>query len=408
MIALPSGWSVTAIGNLTSKVRKVDPVDTGRQRIRYVDIGLLDGPTTNLSGAALINAATAPTRCRQVVAPGDTLYSTVRPYLRKIGYVGEDLADEFASTGFCVLRPNDDIDSKYLFYFVQSRQFEDQIFLRQKGVSYPAVLDREVKAQLIPYPGLDEQRRIVELLEEHLSHIDAGDTQLRVAARRTEMVHRTALEPVWLRASVWSTISEWGVVKTGTTPRSGALGTPLAFVTPGDVGYGGEISSVARSVNVQEGKATRHAEPNSCFVVCIGATIGKTGYRRDRSLFNQQVNVVETSRLGAARVLAGLLATPSGQRSLLTEVASTTLPILNKSKFSRVRVPKLDGKQVEQAADLLGATEAAHQRLLGQLAAIGRRSASLRRAVLAAAFEGKLTGRHTDDDVIQELADDSR
>ena len=33
-----------------------------------------------------------------------------------------------------------------------------------------------------------------------------------------------------------------------------------------------------------------------------------------------------------------------------------------------------------------------------------RRSAALRRAVLAVAFEGKLTGRHADDDVMEEAA----
>ena len=36
------------------------------------------------------------------------------------------------------------------------------------------------------------------------------------------------------------------------------------------------------------------------------------------------------------------------------------------------------------------------------------RAAALRRAILAAAFEGRLTGRHADMEVIEELADVQR
>ena len=117
MSQIPDGWTVSAVGDVTSKPSKVDPVSTGRQTVRYVDIGLLDGAVDNLTSAPEVASADAPSRCRQVVAGGDTLYSTVRPYLRKIAYVSNALDQEFASTGYSVLRARPAIDPKYLYYF---------------------------------------------------------------------------------------------------------------------------------------------------------------------------------------------------------------------------------------------------------------------------------------------------
>ena len=57
-------------------------------------------------------------------------------------------------------------------------------------------------------------------------------------------------------------------------------------------------------------------------------------------------------------------------------------------------------KRSEEADELV-------RRLRMQLWAAERRELALRRAVLAAAFEGKLTGRHTDAEVIEEIASSS-
>lgn len=200
MSQIPDGWTVSAVGDVTSKPSKVDPVSTGRQTVRYVDIGLLDGAVDNLTSAPEVASADAPSRCRQVVAGGDTLYSTVRPYLRKIAYVSNALDQEFASTGYSVLRARPAIDPKYLYYFCLSPQFEDQILPLQKGVSYPAVLDREVRAQSIWFPTLDEQRRIVEILEDHLSHLDAAAGYASAALKRLDSLRARACRTLRGRA----------------------------------------------------------------------------------------------------------------------------------------------------------------------------------------------------------------
>lgn len=188
MTQLPTGWTRARLGDVCTSVEKRDPSTIGREHIKYVDIGSVDGGTQKLAPIEEIQAATAPTRARQVLVAGDTVFSTVRPYLKKIAFIDEDLDGEFASTGFCVLRPSAQLHPKWLFYFATSNQLLDQVLPLQRGVSYPAVRDKDVLGSMIPVPPLEEQRRIVDILEDHLSRLDAAEHLLRVSHRRANLL----------------------------------------------------------------------------------------------------------------------------------------------------------------------------------------------------------------------------
>lgn len=181
-------WERATLGDVCLKVVKRDPVSTGRARIRYIDIGGIDGTFHRLGDVPEIDSVGAPSRCRQIVAAGDTVFSTVRPYLEKIAYVDGWLGGEFASTGFSVLRPGPRLEPKFLYYFTISQEMFDQVLPYQKGVSYPAVLDREVRSVSMPVPPLEEQRRIVAILEDHLSRLDAADSSIRDATLRSRIL----------------------------------------------------------------------------------------------------------------------------------------------------------------------------------------------------------------------------
>jgi len=169
---IPETWKWAILDDVTIPADNRNPEDTGRQDIKYIDIGSVPGPTRLLDDVEGIEAATAPSRARQVVKGGDTVFSTVRPYLEKIAFIDPALDDEFASTGYCVLRPIEPIRPEYIFYFAVSRILLDQVLPFQKGVGYPAVTDREIKSSRIPLPPLAEQERIVKRLDEILPLID--------------------------------------------------------------------------------------------------------------------------------------------------------------------------------------------------------------------------------------------
>ena len=91
MSDLPRGWVWTTLGEVCAPVSKVDPVTFAKQQFRYVDIASVDGNTQSLSDVALVDCDKAPSRARQLLRAGDTVFSTVRPYLRKIAFIPEHL-----------------------------------------------------------------------------------------------------------------------------------------------------------------------------------------------------------------------------------------------------------------------------------------------------------------------------
>jgi len=188
---LPEGWAWATVKNVAEKVGTIDPRQIFADReFHYIDLSALD--SGRVTRAQLIAGATAPSRARQVVMAGDTLFSCVRVYLENIGLVGPGLHDPIASTAYCVLRPAATIDSRYLNYFVRSRRFIDWLIPLQRGNSPPAVVDSDVKSQPIPLAPLAEQKRIVARIDALFAEIDEGEKSL-VEARNGLATFRRAL-----------------------------------------------------------------------------------------------------------------------------------------------------------------------------------------------------------------------
>ena len=114
----------------------------------------------------------APSRARRKVQCGDILISTVRTYLRAIARLDEPFPDLIASTGFCIVRSNDNVDSGFLGWAVKSEPFISEIVARSVGVSYPAINASELVTIDVLLPPLPTQRRIARFLDEKTTQIN--------------------------------------------------------------------------------------------------------------------------------------------------------------------------------------------------------------------------------------------
>lgn len=133
---------------------------------KYVDISAIDQDVKVIARPTDVLGRDAPSRARQVLEVGDVLVSTVRPNLNAVAYVGRAHGSSIASTGFCVLRPTpSDLDSRYLFHWVRTPAFVDEMVRQATGASYPAVSDKIVKNSPIPLPPIEVQRRIAAVLD---------------------------------------------------------------------------------------------------------------------------------------------------------------------------------------------------------------------------------------------------
>ena len=178
---LPQGWRWTTLEDICLPVSKVRPRDAPDQSFTYLDIASIDNSLFQVVSPKEYWGKDAPSRARQRVRGGNTLFSTVRTYLKNIALVPPEFDGEIASTGFCVLNPSDETDDRLIFYFVQADEFVSRLNPLQRGTSYPAVRDDDVRAQPIPLPPLPEQHRIVAEIEKHFTRLDAAVAALKRA-----------------------------------------------------------------------------------------------------------------------------------------------------------------------------------------------------------------------------------
>lgn len=157
---------LVALGDLVDKIARVDPAKLAGDSFTYIDLGSVDQRRKVIGPAKSVASSEAPSRARQVLRSNDVLVSTVRPNLNGVARVPASLDGSIASTGFCVLRPlAGQLDANYLFHWVQSSLFVDDMVRKASGASYPAVSDKLVLSSHIPLPPYDEQRRIAAILD---------------------------------------------------------------------------------------------------------------------------------------------------------------------------------------------------------------------------------------------------
>ncbi|WP_276133508.1 restriction endonuclease subunit S [Polluticoccus soli] len=155
------------LGDCLEKVESIAPQKQyGSDSFDYIDISAVNAETKAVEEVKLCTGETAPSRARQLLNQSDILVSTVRPNLNAVAEVKEEHHLAIGSTGFCVLRPKSTLlNSKYLFYWVQSKVFVDDMVKKATGASYPAVSDTIIKSSEIPLPPLHIQQHIADTLD---------------------------------------------------------------------------------------------------------------------------------------------------------------------------------------------------------------------------------------------------
>ncbi len=398
-------WEQATLKDVCLPVVKADPAELGRTAIRYIDIGSVDGARHMLSDVLEIQAADAPSRCRQLVQAGDTVFSTVRPYLEKIAYVDGSLDGEFASTGFCVLRPGPRLLSRYLYYFSISPPMLGQVLPHQKGVSYPAVLDKEVRATAIPVPPLDEQRQIVALLEDHLSRLDAADAYLDAPQRRVATLNDQILD------------NELAVKEAENVSLGDLLTVGLAngkSVPTEDGGFpvlrltalrDGRIDLAERKAGAWSATdAARFLVQRGDFLIARGngslRLVGRGGLVTDDPDPVAYPDTLIRARPDPATISPEFLAlvwnAPATRRQI-ERAAKTTAGIykINQKDVAAVQVPVPALDDQERIVRAVTASRESMAKLASEIGRSRMRGAGLRRSLLTAAFSGQLTAEAT-------------
>ncbi len=272
----------------------------------------------------------------------------------------------------------------------------------------------KLKRLVLPVPPVTEQRRIVEILEEHLSHLDAAAADLTRANVRLESLSEAAL-----RLRIPS--------HTVRRPLSDVLELPLSngrSVPSRDGGFPVLRLTALKEDGVDLGErkggawerdeAVRFLVKQGDFLIARGngslRLVGKGSLLRHEPDEVAFPDTAIRARARASAVLPEFLSLVWNSRSTrdqIERVARTSAGIykVNQSQLGAIQLPVPElSEQLSIIAAMSRLQEHRHV-ALETIDLAARRSRSLRRAVLAAAFEGKLTGRRTDFEVVEELAE---
>jgi type I restriction enzyme, S subunit len=140
--------------------------------LQYVDIGNVTS-RGEITGTERIPFGEAPSRARRIAKPGDTFVSTVRTYLRAIGFIDDSAHDLVLSTGFAVLRSGTQLDPHFLCRLAQSTAFIEWVVAHSEGVSYPAITPTVLGQLPVPIPPFSEQKAIAAFLDRETERIDS-------------------------------------------------------------------------------------------------------------------------------------------------------------------------------------------------------------------------------------------
>jgi len=331
------------------------------------------------------------------VIPGNNVVIATRVGLGKICIIRQDTAINQDLRGI-IPKDISSLDVNYLFYWFKS--IAKIIVAAGTGATVQGVKVPFVKSLQIPIPPLSEQEEIVEVLDKAFAAIDQAKANIEQNIANAKELFQSKLNQIFSQKGegwVETTLKDVGIVQTGTTPPTkdrSNYGDYIPFVKPAHFRQDGSINHGDSMLSESGLSKGRLFEAHSVLMVCIGATIGKTGFTDVPVSSNQQINALTPSVDYEAKLLYYALISPFVQKQVMVtgKSAQATLPIINKSKWEKLRINLpidiSEQKEIvvilEDLKDQTMQLEAHYQTKLASLD-------ELKKSILQKAFAGELT-----------------
>jgi type I restriction enzyme, S subunit len=405
---LPSGWASTTLGDASTPIRGVTyKKDQARGEVEEGYVPLLRA--TNIDNGLvlerdLIFVPDSVVKSDQYMRVGDVVLATSSGSASVVGKSAE-LRQEWTGTfgAFCmVLRPSELLEPSFLAHYVGSPSVRQRWTGLAAGTNINNLKRGDIAATSLPLPPLNEQRRIVAAIEEHLSRLDAAEGSLRVASARLSVLPEL-LDSELVRG--WETrrldqVCPVFVDCPHRTPKYEVEGIPA--LRPRDVVGGAlQLDTAARVGRTEFELQTKRRVPVEGDVIysrelsygwaalvpqnaelCLSQ--GMVLFRPDESLLPEFLALVLNGSRG--REQARRAATGSAHPHInLRDIRAYELPV------PPLEVQKTIVGRVQMQLSAIGALRAAIERAQ-------RRSKALRRAVLERAFRGDLVPQDPSDE----------
>jgi type I restriction enzyme S subunit len=172
-----------------------DWLDTG---IPVVKIMNVKNRVVNLKGCSYISPKNADISKSFLVKKGDLLFNMTGATLGAFGFYNLEMEARLNQrVGKFVPIDSNVLNLNFLAYFLELDTTQRAINDLAKGAAQPNISASEVTSLDIPLPPIDEQHKIVELLEDHLSRLDVALADVRSAKSKSSQLKSAILSKVF-------------------------------------------------------------------------------------------------------------------------------------------------------------------------------------------------------------------
>ena len=308
-------------------------------------------------------------------------------------------------------------DDRFLLLALQG--YLDAIWAATSSTTVKHLSSRSVADIPLPRPDLDEQRRIVDILEDHLSRLDAAETgcgasELRLKALRQSMWMRSFRPEAVLDQNPLVPLLDVVTIANGQTPKGlgdlltqecGADSVP--FFKVGDMNLSdGRYMDASRSFIARDHARSLRLHLRPPGTVLIPKRGGAIATNKKRILRSEAAYDLNTMGLQSSdRILSEYLWNWLEGIDLAKLGDGSNVPQINAPQIRGLALPLPD---LSIQAAIVNRLDSSHQQveqLKSGLSDVRRRAQLLRSALLTAAFRGRLTGRSSDMDLVEEMAE---
>lgn len=199
MTELPAGWAWATLSDVIASdgvfsdgdwVETKDQDPSGEVRLtQLADIG--EGVFRDRSSRFMTKESAERLGCTYLHT-GDVLIARMPDPLGRACLYPGGQRPAVTAVDVCVVRPGSgSVDTRWLMWWLNTPQIRQEVGARQSGTTRKRISRKNLAGIQFPLPPIAEQRRIVPAIEEHLSRLDAAEHLLRQAAARIRVLRES-------------------------------------------------------------------------------------------------------------------------------------------------------------------------------------------------------------------------
>lgn len=193
------GWVDVTLGAICESTSNIKWSEYDGDSLDYIDLTSVDRDSLTITETTKVTSDNAPSRARKIIHENDVIFATTRPTLGRVTTIGREYHNQICSTGYAVLRPMAGVvTTRFIYYFILSESFMRLMESLQRGASYPAVSEKDVKQSSLKIPKLiEEQKQIVAILDDAFAAIEQAQANIEKNIENAKELFQSKLNEIF-------------------------------------------------------------------------------------------------------------------------------------------------------------------------------------------------------------------